>query len=1563
MNEATASTLIEVPRSCGSRLNPAGSLLAIPGGARRRMRWLVGLVAFMLGALAVAAAGNPPSLLATPSAVTIAPGGEGTSTITVSGFSGSPTLSASGLPNGVTASFNPNPASGTSTLTLTASATAAAGTVSVTVTGIFSASFLPVPQEAETTITLTVNSQLVGCAPNTANYPCVYVANSSDGTVSVINAITNTVIPTDVVAVGSFPAGLAVTPNNAYVYVANSGGDTVSVISTATNTVVATVQMQNSPFQIAITPDGAYAYVTEFVSDGPVHKRRARTHGPQEGIPNLIEIISTATNEVVGSIANLTAPSAVAISPNGEIAYVADQCAPNETPCVEVVSTSTYQIGPTVLITGAAPFSEGSIAVTPDGSLVCVGIGVVNGEVTDLAVAFIATNNNSLQATLNTQTVSGISGYGFAITPGGFLYAAAFNPDGVYLINPFSSPPALVETILAGTTPVGDALAPDGASVYVTNSGDNTVSVINTKTNMVTSTINVGNNPQGVAAMQVLPIPLINQPLVPDAAPAGGAGFTLTVNGSGFATTAVVNWNGTPLATTFVSHDQVTAAVPASNIAAATTASVTVTNPAPGGGTSNVAFFTVTSPTTSLTFAASTIPVGTDPSNIVVADFNNDGKPDLAVINQNQTDSTCYPEGGAGTISILLGNGDGTFTNVSPLCFPGAPLAAGMQLLAGDFTGNGKIDLIASVQQPGSAGFAFGIFLGNGDGTFSSFSEVDGPFNAIGTIVAGDFNGDGKLDLALPVVSDGQQLFVYLGNGDGTFTFAPSLSLSSIGTSMTTGDFNKDGILDLAVISTGQQPVTILLGNGDGTFTAAATQPSVANLVSPQSVTAGDFNGDGILDLAIADAGSSNSVVLLGVGDGTFNQVTTGAPILSQDSFFVTAADFNGDNKLDLAFANSCGSECTANTITLFLGNGDGTFPAGLVQTVGNGPLAIGVADFNGDGRLDVAVANSVDNTVSILLQAPTATLSSTALTFGPLLVGTTSASQSVSITNNGSATLVISSISVTGANSGDFTATPCALPAQFAPGESCTVEITFTPTATGTRNASLSITDNAAGSPQTVSLSGVGQSFTLSASPNPVTIAQGSQGTSTITITPLSGFSGSVTLTASGLPNGVTATFNPNPATSSSTLTLTAGVTAATGTVTVTVTGTCASLTQTTTISLTVNAAPSFALSAAPSTVTITQGSQGTSTITITPMNGFSGNVTLSASGLPSGVTAAFSPNPATSSSTLTLTASATAATGMATVTVTGDSGSLMQTTTISLTVPAPAAMLNPTPVIFGSSSQPQTVGTSATNPVTLTNSGTAQLNITSIALAGQDASEFSQTNNCGASLAPAASCTINVTFTPTANGGSGSASASLSISDNAANSPQMVPITGTVENFALTTTCTSLSVVPGQTAIYTVDLAPVNGFNQSVALSCSGAPTLATCTVSPSSMTLDGSSTIQAQVTATTTQATSFLQPSSGRSNGNRMAELVGLTGLAGLAALVLLPGKRRGKPSRRLSGFLFLLLIIATLATLPSCGARSDPPGTAAGTYPLTVTATFQAAGGSAATENVSFSLVVQ
>jgi Abnormal spindle-like microcephaly-assoc'd, ASPM-SPD-2-Hydin len=203
----------------------------------------------------------------------------------------------------------------------------------------------------------------------------------------------------------------------------------------------------------------------------------------------------------------------------------------------------------------------------------------------------------------------------------------------------------------------------------------------------------------------------------------------------------------------------------------------------------------------------------------------------------------------------------------------------------------------------------------------------------------------------------------------------------------------------------------------------------------------------------------------------------------------------------------------------------------------------------------------------------------------------------------------------------------------------------------------------------------------------------------------------------------------------------------------------------------------PSFTLTAVPNTVTISQGSSGTSTITVVPAGGFTGSVTLSASGLPSGVTAAFVPNPTTTTSVLTLTASATAATGTSTVTITGTSGSLTATTTISLTVTqggGPVVTLTPTSLVFGKI----VVGTTSTGKnVTLANTGNATLIIASITTSG-DFAQVTSTKPCGATLAAGAHCIIRVTFTPTQLG---LRTGNITITDNAANSPQTVPLSGT--------------------------------------------------------------------------------------------------------------------------------------------------------------------------------------
>jgi kumamolisin len=273
---------------------------------------------------------------------------------------------------------------------------------------------------------------------------------------------------------------------------------------------------------------------------------------------------------------------------------------------------------------------------------------------------------------------------------------------------------------------------------------------------------------------------------------------------------------------------------------------------------------------------------------------------------------------------------------------------------------------------------------------------------------------------------------------------------------------------------------------------------------------------------------------------------------------------------------------------------------------------------------------------------------------------------------------------------------------------------------------------------------------FLLSASPTSLNFTQGESGTTAITVNGENGFTGSVSLAASGLPIGVTASFFPNPTTGTSVLTLSANSLATTGTATVTITGTSGTAIATTTIVLTVNPGASFSLGASPSSLGVVQGGSGTSAIMVTGENSFAGTVALAASGLPSGVTATFSPNPTAGSSVLTLTASSSATTGTATVTITGTSGILAQTTAVALTI-NPLAVNGPGLSNFGA------VNIGTTSPViplvfTVVNGGT--LGSTTVLTQGATGLDFADAgaDTCTTTIVYAAgqTCSVNVTFTP---------------------------------------------------------------------------------------------------------------------------------------------------------------------------------------------------------------------
>jgi len=375
---------------------------------------------------------------------------------------------------------------------------------------------------------------------------------------------------------------------------------------------------------------------------------------------------------------------------------------------------------------------------------------------------------------------------------------------------------------------------------------------------------------------------------------------------------------------------------------------------------------------------------GKYPTATIIAATGNPGDYTLTatVASTDHTSGAVAPTGTVSFLDTSFGNavvgtaplGSGT-TGVSFLGSQTPGIGDGPSSVAtGDFNGDGIPDLAVANQ----AGSSVTILFGNGNGTFTQATNSPIPVaDGALAVVVGDFNRDGKADLAVMSGADNGTVTVFLGNGDGTFTQAPG-NPTPVGNSFATnqaeavGDFNGDGILDLAVASGGygEGLVTILLGNGDGTFTLANGSPVTVGSNS-NSVTVGDFNGDGIPDFATANFGDTGTVsVFLGKGDGTFTQAANSPITVGSFPYAISAADFNGDGKIDLAVANSAYTSGAPGTVTILLGNGNGTFTqaTGSPVNVGRTPQSVSAGDFNGDGIPDLAVANNGDNTVTILL-------------------------------------------------------------------------------------------------------------------------------------------------------------------------------------------------------------------------------------------------------------------------------------------------------------------------------------------------------------------------------------------------------------------------------------------------------------------------------------------------------------------------------------------------------------------------------------------------------------------
>jgi hypothetical protein len=1009
--------------------------------------------------------------------------------------------------------------------------------------------------------------------------------------------------------------------------------------------------------------------------------------------------------------------------------------------------------------------------------------------------------------------------------------------------------------------------------------------------------------------------------------------------------------------------------------------------------------------------------IGAQLGSIQVADVNGDGKPDVIGIAAPQ----------AGQVFVCLGNGDGTFrSGTSYTVFAGNTIS---QITVGDFNGGGKADIAATGYVANANGLV-GVLPGKGDGTFGT-AIVSGGVNSSAGLSAGDFNGDGKLDLVVSGTDFSnftEETYVLVGNGDGTFQ-TPNPVAPGNGT-VSVVDLNQDGKLDLIIWAA--PFIEIFLGNGNATFTEKATYPNstlnfafqvgvadfngdgklditdgytaifgngdgtfrdvTARLLNIPggsalgTVVSGDFNGDGKSDLAIGSSGANPSVYIL-LGDGTGNYSVAHRYSVSSTPFPLKTADFNNDGKLDLFFTTGVTTTASASfdillgngdgsfaapivtsidpgtfpevgpmtiadlnsdhiadvtalvngELTVYLGNGDGTFAAPVNYFGGANASTFGIGDFNSDGRPDAAVCGSAG--LGVLLGKGDGTFLPASFPDPPPPPPTKYQNPTLDcqilatadFNGDGTTDLIVAQFFqasvLLGNGDGTFTTLPSA-----APSVGVVADI------------------NGDGKLDVVDPSGLSATFgngdgtfngTINFQPpwlnpaiwgNPQAVSNGYSSPAVFAVADFSGnHRPGITMVMQGPPGGVIALPNPLPPPS-----------------------------------------PDFLISAQIPGIVAPAGST-TSTLTSTMVGGFSGDVALSCSGLPDGATCSFAPTTLTGGvgkASLTITTTASAPMGRYPFTVTGTSGSTSHDRALAVTIATSAGTNN---VSFLPETLAFTGNVGATNIVqntTLTNGGSALLQISNIAITGANAGDYSVTaNNCGSSVAAYASCQITVSFAPMA---AGTRLGALSVTDNATGGVQFVSLSGTAQDFSLATATTAGStatVTAGQTATYMLSLAGGGGFSGNVTLSCSGAPATTTCAVSPATVSVGGTTAATATVTVTTTARSQVWLPAgkdSLRQFPGRPSTL-----LAALMAMLILGWICTTPKNQRLrwAPVLTMVLVLVLGITLTSCSGGSSgggggtlPTGTQAGTYTITVSAT-ATAGSSTLSHSTKLTLVVQ
>lgn len=336
-------------------------------------------------------------------------------------------------------------------------------------------------------------------------------------------------------------------------------------------------------------------------------------------------------------------------------------------------------------------------------------------------------------------------------------------------------------------------------------------------------------------------------------------------------------------------------------------------------------------------------------TGVVAADFNSDGHLDTAMVSDAN-----------GWTSISFGRGDGTFQSPNNLLDPNGPIS----LATADFNGDGIFDLTVVDQDA-----TLRIYLNDGHGNFGNPNTATLGVQPHGVISA-DFNGDGSVDIAavntgtsgvFGVGQDNGGVSISYGNGKGAFTAPTQYTGVVYPQAVAAADVNNDGALDFVTVNSNDTMTVFLNTKGTGAAAFSFVGAAYATGSLPNDVTAGDLNGDGHVDIAVANSGNApNTIsVLLNKGDGTFDAAVT-LPS-GVEPWSIVAVDIDGDKELDLVVADSGQYLSDDGDLAVFINHGDGTFATVERYAAGKYPHAVAVGDFNGDGKLDAAVADQGD--------------------------------------------------------------------------------------------------------------------------------------------------------------------------------------------------------------------------------------------------------------------------------------------------------------------------------------------------------------------------------------------------------------------------------------------------------------------------------------------------------------------------------------------------------------------------------------------------------------------------